>query len=181
MSLNVTLPPSLPNALQPQTEAARSDNRRAELIPQAPQGAASGGSQKSASQQDHERQTHSQGPIRESVVREGMGTLSPTPHPGSLRADEGAHQAGQGGNQQEAHRERHQDAGQAGEKRGPNTGASAPDIGGTGLQPRAVQHAYPGMQGGVLNAYMELRSQAIALRYRSASRPASPQQFDLKI
>ena len=35
MNINVTLPPLIPTQLQPQVEAARTDNRRAELIPQA--------------------------------------------------------------------------------------------------------------------------------------------------
>ena len=35
MNINVSLPPLIPTQLQPQVEAARTDNRRAELIPQA--------------------------------------------------------------------------------------------------------------------------------------------------
>lgn len=180
MSLNVTLPPSLPNALQPQTEAARTDNRRAELIPQPPQGAASGGSQKSATQQDQERQTHHQGLIRDGVMREGMGTFSSTPHSLPQRVDERGHQGDQGSSQQGTHRESHQDAERAGDQRGSHGVAASLAFGG-GLPTRVGQHAHPGMQGGVLNAYMEMRSQAIAQRYRSASRPATPRQFDLKI
>lgn len=179
MSLNVTLPPSLPNALQPQTEAARTDNRRAELIPQPPQGAASGGSQKSASQQDQERQTFRQGLLRDGAMREGMGTLSSASHSLPQRVDERGHQDGQG-SQQGTHRESHQDAERAGDQRGSHGVAVSLAFGG-GLPTRVGQHAHPGMQGGVLNAYMEMRSQAIAQRYRSASRPATPQQFDLKI
>ncbi|HHQ4552497.1 TPA: putative metalloprotease CJM1_0395 family protein [Aeromonas veronii] len=41
MNINVSLPPLIPTQLQPQVEAARTDNRRAELIPQARQGQAS--------------------------------------------------------------------------------------------------------------------------------------------
>ncbi|UBO76126.1 hypothetical protein [Aeromonas rivuli] len=179
MSLNVTLPPSLPNALQPQTEAARTDNRRAELIPQPPQGAAASGSQKSASQQDQERQTLRQGLLRDGAMREGAGTLSSAPHSLPQRVDERGHQDGQG-SQQGTHRESHQDAERAGDQRGSHGVASALVFGG-GLSTRVGQYAHPGMQGGVLNAYMEIRSQAIAQRYRTASRPATPQQFDLKI
>ncbi|MCE9952500.1 hypothetical protein LZ618_10375 [Aeromonas allosaccharophila] len=41
MNINVSLPPIIPTQLQPQVEAARTDNRRAELIPQARAGQAS--------------------------------------------------------------------------------------------------------------------------------------------
>ena len=41
MNINVSLPPLIPTQLQPQVEAARTDNRRAELIPQARAGQAS--------------------------------------------------------------------------------------------------------------------------------------------
>jgi hypothetical protein len=41
MNINVSLPPLIPTQLQPQVEAARTDNRRAELIPQARGGQAS--------------------------------------------------------------------------------------------------------------------------------------------
>ena len=40
MNINVSLPPLIPTQLQPQVEAARTDNRRAELIPQARAGQA---------------------------------------------------------------------------------------------------------------------------------------------
>ncbi|EKP0307168.1 hypothetical protein JGK42_000959 [Aeromonas veronii] len=52
MNINVTLPPLIPTQLQPQVEAARTDNRRAELIPQARQGQASSAESEVGSQKE---------------------------------------------------------------------------------------------------------------------------------
>lgn len=52
MNINVTLPPLLPNQLHPQQEAARVDNRRAEVIPQARSGQASSAESEVGSQKE---------------------------------------------------------------------------------------------------------------------------------
>ncbi|HHQ4609001.1 TPA: putative metalloprotease CJM1_0395 family protein [Aeromonas veronii] len=52
MNINVSLPPLIPTQLQPQVEAARTDNRRAELIPQARAGQASVAESEVGSQKD---------------------------------------------------------------------------------------------------------------------------------
>ena len=178
MSLNVTLPPGLPATLQPQTEAARSDNRRAELIPRAPEGAASGGSQKSASQQEQARQTHGQASGREGVGREGDQALGM--YSGRHRVDEREPHSGHGDGQQ-GQGERQREAGRSGAP-GESPRAQSfesPQTGGQ-LRPAGAPSSVTAT-GGVLNAYMELRSQAIAQRYRGASRPAPPQLLDLRI
>ncbi|MGL4251010.1 MAG: putative metalloprotease CJM1_0395 family protein [Aeromonas sp.] len=52
MNINVTLPPFIPNQLHPQQEAARVDNRRAEVIPQARQSQSSAAESEVGSQKD---------------------------------------------------------------------------------------------------------------------------------
>ena len=52
MNINVSQPPLIPTQLQPQVEAARTDNRRAELIPQARQGQASSAESEVGSQKE---------------------------------------------------------------------------------------------------------------------------------
>ena len=52
MNINVSLPPLIPTQLQPQVEAARTDNRRAELIPQARSGQASSAESEVGSQKE---------------------------------------------------------------------------------------------------------------------------------
>lgn len=52
MNINVSLPLLIPTQLQPQVEAARTDNRRAELIPQARQGQASSAESEVGSQKE---------------------------------------------------------------------------------------------------------------------------------
>ncbi|PJG58785.1 hypothetical protein [Aeromonas cavernicola] len=55
MSINVTLPPLIPNQLHPQVEAARRENKQAELIPQPSQGQSSSGESQIGAQQDRPR------------------------------------------------------------------------------------------------------------------------------
>jgi len=52
MNINVSLPPLIPTQLQPQVEAARTDNRRAELIPQARSSQASNAESEVGSQKE---------------------------------------------------------------------------------------------------------------------------------
>lgn len=57
MNINVSLPPIIPNQLQPQTESAQIDNRRAELVPPSRQSEASNAESGVASQKDKSRAT----------------------------------------------------------------------------------------------------------------------------
>lgn len=52
MNVNVSLPTLIPTQLQPQVEAARTDNRRAELIPQTRSGQASSAETEVGSQKE---------------------------------------------------------------------------------------------------------------------------------
>ena len=57
MNINVSLPPIIPNQLQPQTESAQTDNRRAELVAPSRQSEASNAESGVASQKDKSRAT----------------------------------------------------------------------------------------------------------------------------
>ncbi|MGY3916646.1 putative metalloprotease CJM1_0395 family protein [Aeromonas australiensis] len=82
MNINVTLPPLIPTQLQPQVEAARTDNRRAELIPQARAGQASVAESEVGSQKEKSKaaQASSNQPSQNS--RE-TGQSAPTTQPDS--------------------------------------------------------------------------------------------------
>lgn len=58
MNINVSLPPIVPNQLHPQTEAAQTDNRRAELVPQLRQSEAANAESGVASQKDRTRSSN---------------------------------------------------------------------------------------------------------------------------
>ena len=55
MNINVSLPTIIPNQLQPQTESARTDNRRAALIPQSRQSEAFNAESEVGSQKEKSR------------------------------------------------------------------------------------------------------------------------------
>ena len=55
MNANVSLPPIIPNQLQPQTESAQTDNRRAELVPPSRQSEASNAESGVGSQKERSR------------------------------------------------------------------------------------------------------------------------------
>ncbi|MDU1144217.1 putative metalloprotease CJM1_0395 family protein [Aeromonas rivipollensis] len=55
MNINVSLPPLIPNQLQPQTESAQTDNRRAELVPPSRQSEASNAESGVGSQKERAR------------------------------------------------------------------------------------------------------------------------------
>lgn len=76
--MNVTLPPIIPMQLQPQVEATRADNRRAELIPQVRSGQASN--------------TGSDVGFQQERAKSGQATSS---HLSNLRCHEGQVSAGQ--------------------------------------------------------------------------------------
>ncbi|HHQ4748979.1 TPA: putative metalloprotease CJM1_0395 family protein [Aeromonas veronii] len=80
MNINVSLPPLIPTQLQPQVEAARTDNRRAELIPQAQAGQASVAESEVGSQK--EKSKAGQAPSNQSSQNSReTGQLAPTTLP----------------------------------------------------------------------------------------------------
>ncbi|MDW4563517.1 putative metalloprotease CJM1_0395 family protein [Aeromonas rivipollensis] len=78
MNVNVSLPPLIPNQLQPQTESAQTDNRRAELVPPARQGEASAAESGVASQKDKARAAQAN-PNPPAASTRDNAQASPTP------------------------------------------------------------------------------------------------------
>ncbi|WP_421236384.1 putative metalloprotease CJM1_0395 family protein [Aeromonas sp. 601039] len=80
MNINVSLPPLIPTQLQPQVEAARTDNRRAELIPQARAGQASVAASEVGSQKEKSKAGQASSNQTSQNSRE-TGQLAPTTLP----------------------------------------------------------------------------------------------------
>jgi hypothetical protein len=80
MNINVSLPPLIPTQLQPQVEAARTDNRRAELIPQARAGQASVAESEVGSQKEKSKAGQASSNQTSQNSRE-IGQLAPTTLP----------------------------------------------------------------------------------------------------
>ncbi|MFB2745283.1 putative metalloprotease CJM1_0395 family protein [Aeromonas veronii] len=80
MNINVSLPPLIPTQLQPQVEAARTDNRRAELIPQARAGQASVAESEVGSQKEKSKAAQASSNQTSQNSRE-TGQLAPTTLP----------------------------------------------------------------------------------------------------
>ncbi|WP_429208327.1 putative metalloprotease CJM1_0395 family protein [Aeromonas veronii] len=80
MNINVSLPPLIPTQLQPQVEAARTDNRRAELIPQARAGQASVAESEVGSQKEKSKAGQASSNQSSQNSRE-TGQLAPTTLP----------------------------------------------------------------------------------------------------
>jgi hypothetical protein len=80
MNINVSLPPLIPTQLQPQVEAARTDNRRAELIPQTRAGQASVAESEVGSQKEKSKATQASSNQTSQNSRE-TGQLAPTTLP----------------------------------------------------------------------------------------------------
>ena len=78
MNINVSLPSFIPNQLQPQTESAQTDNRRAELVPPARQGEASAAEPGVASQKDKSRAAQAN-PNPPAASTRDNAQASPTP------------------------------------------------------------------------------------------------------
>lgn len=78
MNINVSLPPLIPNQLQPQTESAQTDNRRAELVPPTHQGEASAAESGVASQKDKARAAQAN-PNPPAASTRDNAQASPTP------------------------------------------------------------------------------------------------------
>lgn len=77
MNINVSLPTIIPNQLQPQTESARTDNRRAALIPQSRQTEAFNAEPEVGSQKDKSRSTQANANQTSQQAREGSQTGNP--------------------------------------------------------------------------------------------------------
>ncbi|HDO1316074.1 putative metalloprotease CJM1_0395 family protein [Aeromonas veronii] len=80
MNINVSLPPLIPTQLQPQVEAARTDNRRAALIPQARAGQASVAESEVGSQKEKSKAGQASSNQTSQNSRE-TGQLAPTTLP----------------------------------------------------------------------------------------------------
>ena len=80
MNINVSLPPLIPTQLQPQVEAARTDNRRAELIPQARSSQASVAESEVGSQKEKSKAGQASSNQTSQNSRE-TGQLAPTTLP----------------------------------------------------------------------------------------------------
>ncbi|WP_429149354.1 putative metalloprotease CJM1_0395 family protein [Aeromonas rivipollensis] len=78
MNINVSLPSFIPNQLQPQTESAQTDNRRAELVPPTRQGEASAAESGVASQKDKSRAAQAN-PNPPATSTRDNAQASPTP------------------------------------------------------------------------------------------------------
>ena len=80
MNINVSLPPIIPNQLQPQTESAQTDNRRAELVSPSRQSEASNAESGVASQKDKSRAAQANpNPPAASSTRDNAQTSPTTP------------------------------------------------------------------------------------------------------
>lgn len=77
MNINVSLPTIIPNQLQPQTESARTDNRRAALIPQSRQGEAFNAESEVGSQKEKSRASQANPNQTSQQAREGSQTGNP--------------------------------------------------------------------------------------------------------
>ncbi|MGE6234784.1 putative metalloprotease CJM1_0395 family protein [Aeromonas media] len=79
MNINVSLPPIIPNQLQPQTESAQTDNRRAELVPPSRQSEASNAESGIASQKDKSRAAQANPNPPAASTRDNAQTSPTTP------------------------------------------------------------------------------------------------------
>lgn len=77
MNINVSLPTLIPNQLQPQTESARTDNRRAALIPQTRQSEAFNAEPEVGSQKDKSKTSQANAAQTSQQTREGSQTSNP--------------------------------------------------------------------------------------------------------
>ncbi|MFM5670406.1 putative metalloprotease CJM1_0395 family protein [Aeromonas hydrophila] len=77
MNINVSLPTIIPNQLQPQTESARTDNRRAALIPQSRQSEAFNAESEVGSQKEKSRASQANPNQTSQQARDGSQTGNP--------------------------------------------------------------------------------------------------------
>ncbi|MGY3903569.1 putative metalloprotease CJM1_0395 family protein [Aeromonas lusitana] len=81
MNIKVSLPPMVPNQLHPQTEAAQTDNRRAELVPQLRQSEAANAESGAASQKDSTRSSPHNPNSQPQSARDNVQTGNPAALP----------------------------------------------------------------------------------------------------
>ena len=110
MNINVSLPPLIPNQLQPQTESAQTDNRRAELVPPARQGEASAAESGVASQKDKSRaaQANSNPPAASTRDNAQAGPTTPSHRFVEATGEESQRRQQQDPEQQEQQRQQRQ-------------------------------------------------------------------------
>lgn len=193
MNINVGLPPMIPNQLHPQTESARTDNRRTELVPQARQGEASAAESGVASQKDQSRAAQANPAAQSS--REST-PASPTAAPQRFvdATDEDGKRRQQESGQQEQQKrvERGREMRQHEQVRAAALAPAEPSsqdlsVARTATLKQAqarreLMEVEPASgASGPLGAYMDRRNQIIAQHYRQAVRPTPRQSFSLDI
>jgi len=193
MNINVGLPPMIPNQLHPQTESARTDNSRTELVPQARQGEASAAESGVASQKDQSRAAQANPAAQSS--REST-PASPTAAPQRFvdATDEDGKRRQQESGQQEQQKrvERGREMRQHEQVRAAALAPAEPSsqdlsVARTATLKQAqarreLMEVEPASgASGPLGAYMDRRNQIIAQHYRQAVRPTPRQSFSLDI
>ncbi|MFM5857385.1 putative metalloprotease CJM1_0395 family protein [Aeromonas rivipollensis] len=110
MNINVSLPLLIPNQLQPQTESAQTDNRRAELVPPSRQSEASNAESGVASQKDKSRaaQTNSNPPAASTRDNAQTGPTTPSHRFVEATGEESQRRQQQDPEQQEQQRQQRQ-------------------------------------------------------------------------
>ncbi|WP_454010572.1 putative metalloprotease CJM1_0395 family protein [Aeromonas sp. Marseille-Q7275] len=110
MNINVSLPPIIPNQLQPQTESAQTDNRRAELVPPSRQSEASNAESGVASQKDKSRaaQANSNPPAASTRDNAQAGPTTPSHRFVEATGEESQRRQQQDPEQQEQQRQQRQ-------------------------------------------------------------------------
>ncbi|MBV7439278.1 hypothetical protein [Aeromonas sp. sif2416] len=196
MNINVGLPPMIPNQLHPQTESARTDNRRTELVPQARQGEASAAESGVASQKDQSRAAQANPAAQSS--REST-PASPTAAPQRFvdATDEDGKRRQQESGQQEQQKqqqrvERGREMRQHEQVRAASLALADPSSQDLSVARTATLKEVQARRelmvvepasgaSGPLGAYMDRRNQIIAQHYRQAVRPTPRQSFSLDV
>ena len=110
MNINVSLPSLIPNQLQPQTESAQTDNRRAELVPPSRQSEAFGAESGVGSQKERTRAAQAN-PATPSPSTKESGQAGPATVPHRFveaTGEEGERRQRQEGEQQEQQKQQRQ-------------------------------------------------------------------------
>ncbi len=108
MNVNVSLPSFIPNQLQPQTESAQTDNRRAELVPPARQSEASNAESGVASQKDKSRAAQANPPAASTRDNAQASPTTPSHRFVEATGEEGQRRQQQDPEQQEQQRQQRQ-------------------------------------------------------------------------
>ncbi|MFQ2820040.1 putative metalloprotease CJM1_0395 family protein [Aeromonas caviae] len=110
MNINVSLPTIIPNQLQPQTESAQTDNRRAELVPPSRQSEASNAESGVGSQKERSRAAQANPAAPSSSTKENgqTGPVMVTHRFVEVTGEEGERRQRQEGEQQEQQKQQRQ-------------------------------------------------------------------------